>query len=97
LGVIYQGALTELAADAAGAVGAVDTDDEARGTLAATDGLETLAEAAFCEAGDADSADATADAEELAGSAALAEASASLGTTCNGGAGSEIGSSLGCI
>ena len=91
---IYQGALTELATDA---VGAVDIGDEARGTLAATDGLETLAEAAFCEAGDADSADATAEAEELTGSAALAEASASLGTTCNGGAGSAIVSSFGCI
>ncbi len=89
--MIYQGVLTELAA------GAADIGDEARGALAATDALETLAEAAFCEADDADSADATADAEELAGSAALADVSASLGTTCNGGAGSEIGSSLGCI
>ena len=92
--MIYQGALTELAADAAGAV---EIGVEARGALAATDALETLAEAAFCEADDADSADATATGEELPGSAALAEASASLGTTCNGGAGSEIGSSFGCI
>ena len=92
--MIYQGALTELAADTAGAV---DIGVEARGVLAATDALDTLAEAVFCGADDADSADATAAGEELPGSAALAEASASLGTTCSGGAGSEIGSSFGCI